>query len=34
VLPEGVGKNQSKAQQGKIKNPFFKIFFILFTVST
>jgi hypothetical protein len=30
VLPEGVGKNQSNAQGGKSKNPFFQKFFYLF----
>jgi predicted HD phosphohydrolase len=30
VLPDGVGKNQSKAQGVKSKNPFFQNFFYLF----
>jgi hypothetical protein len=34
VLPEGVGKNQSNAQEGKSKNQFFQNFFILLAVTT
>ena len=30
VLPEGVGKKQSKAQRGKSKNPLFSKFFCFF----
>jgi hypothetical protein len=34
VLPEGVGKNQSKTQRGKSKNPFFQNFFIFLIATT